>query len=633
MRPSSSFTPLFFRPTTTVNDTPGPSRPTRQQPEPLTYSRENYGDINRFTRSRDFRTFKKEYEDTLDRIAAFVQDNGNRLEPPLLNATKQKVTNDFNTLKHRLFVSHDFGLSTPAVYGTGKDLFHALEGLLKNENIPLQHRMDAVVALAPRTGACAGGLVGDLDATIVKLKLSNGGLEGAAYRWKIKMLDDLILQYVHANNHRCTPIMEIHYVNAYYNYWAHEMGVEARPDAAANPLLINGKITLDQLIECKEFVSEQLKPMLLANEMADQYRGRLEESFRENGIALDNIPFEKIKVLQDIQKSELDPEYGEVSPHLFLSPIDPNDYGSAYAYNGARWPTGVVRHFLKEFKKKGLADYDRESKIVLGDTGEGRLKMQEGLLWLKVKGEEPKEPTAQDFLKIAPKDLLDAIEKAAPTDAHARASLLRGIVRRIDENYGVFMAMAQGHADAIKTFGELVLHMPSEEQIQMLLNVKDSQGNHGLFMAMQEGHADVIKAFGELLLRMPLEAEMQMLLNAEGPHGNHGLYTAMQNGHADVIKAFGELLLRMPSWAQRQMLLNAKDGQGNHGLHTAMRNGHADAIKAFGELLLGMLPKAQIQMLLTTKDGQGNNGLSLAMQNGHADVIKAFGELLRHMQP
>ncbi|HEX7635193.1 MAG TPA: hypothetical protein VF427_07940 [Noviherbaspirillum sp.] len=156
-----------------------------------------------------------EYEDVLGRIAAFVQDYGNRLEPPMLNATKKQVKDDFDVLKEHLFGSY-FGRRTQEMYGMGKELFHAFDSLLKNEKISLSQRMDAVVALAPRARVCAGGLLSDLQSTIIKLQLSNSGLKGAAYRRKIKMLDDLILQYVTAthvrgNNPGCTPGMEIHY--------------------------------------------------------------------------------------------------------------------------------------------------------------------------------------------------------------------------------------------------------------------------------------------------------------------------------------------------------------------------------------------------------------------------------------
>ena len=189
---------------------------------------------------------------------------------------------------------------------------------------------------------------------------------------------------------------------------------------------------------------------------------------------------------------------------------------------------------------------------------------------------------------------------------------------------GLCMALQDGHADAIKAFGELLLLVP-EDQRAALLAAKNAEGVPGLYMALQEGHVDAIKAFGELLLLVP-EGQRAALLVAKNAKGYPGLYMALQDGHADTVRAFGELLLLAPE-DQRTALLAAKDDRNHPGLYFALRAGHAGAIEAFGELLL-LVPEDQRAVLLAAKNANGDPGFYMALQNGHADAIEAFAELL-----
>ena len=68
-----------------------------------------------------------------------------------MDATKDQVKADFDVLKKHLFdLQIDyFGSQKPLVYGTGKEMFHELDSLLKKDGISLQDRMNAVVMLAP----------------------------------------------------------------------------------------------------------------------------------------------------------------------------------------------------------------------------------------------------------------------------------------------------------------------------------------------------------------------------------------------------------------------------------------------------------------------------------------------------
>lgn len=169
MRTLPSFTQAFFS-HLPANDVAGTS-----QQEPLAYSSEKYKTVDRFIRSADFASFKKEYEDLLDRITAFVYDNADQLDPPLLKETRDSVKDDFHVLKQHLFDSQEnfFGSHKPVVYGRGKKMFHDFDELLQNECIPLQQRIQSVVGVADKMRVCSGGLLSDLQEAMAMLKGSN----------------------------------------------------------------------------------------------------------------------------------------------------------------------------------------------------------------------------------------------------------------------------------------------------------------------------------------------------------------------------------------------------------------------------------------------------------------------------
>ena len=189
---------------------------------------------------------------------------------------------------------------------------------------------------------------------------------------------------------------------------------------------------------------------------------------------------------------------------------------------------------------------------------------------------------------------------------------------------GLRVAMHNGHAEAIKAYGKLLEGLPDESRIR-LLEAKSSKGIPALCVALSQGQADAIQAYGKLLEGLPNESRIR-LLEAKDNNGYPGLFIASQVGHADAIKAYGKLLEDLPH-ESRIRLLEAKSPKGNPALCIASYHGQAEAIEAYGTLLQDFSPE-QIFTLLAAKDKQGCPGLYMALQNGHADAIQAYGNLL-----
>lgn len=475
--------------------------------------------------------FIQQYTEVLDNITAFVRNEGDKLKPSLLESTRNDVEGHFHVLKKHLFeedgkyfvVSQDADYR-PLMYGNVKDMFHELAQVLQDKNISLQGRIDAVVALAPRAEVCSGGLGSDLQATIRKLKFR--GLMGAAYKWKMNIMDDVARQHAR-RMHGDSEVADIHYVNTYYNLMAPDMGVEKRVDPYADNMANSGIITEGLLKSCKQDVLDMLKPVNLANELASQYRSRIEEVFKENKIDPNNVSFEEIQRLDTIQDIELKPEYGEVSPHTYLEQKDADDDNSPYVYTGKDWPTRFVLHFLKELKKEELVDYN-DSKIVLADTAEGRLKMRDNLLWIKKKKEPHQKVTVQTWSKINPQELFDKIKEAEPKNVKLRAALVGVIVEHV-------RSLPQ-EEEARKVLGTWLIHATRNGQIGMLnallkagvdKEFKDNEGRTALMHAAANGQVGILQA----LINAGVSIE------ATDNQGRTALMHAAINGKAGTLKA------------------------------------------------------------------------------------------------
>ncbi|MCD6027060.1 MAG: ShET2/EspL2 family type secretion system effector toxin [Solimicrobium sp.] len=256
-------------------------------------------------------------------------------------------------------------------------------------------------------------------------------------------------------------------------------------------------------------------------------------------------------------------------------------------------------------------------------------------------------------------DLLQNIVLLLPTDAHSQ--LLALLAAKDNRGMpGLSFALLNGHADSIKVWGGLLKNIvpllsPDKSlmaplssgystQLIDLLAAKDANGIPGLYFALQNGHADAIKAWGQLLQciipQLPENTFGQLteLLAAKNHRGVPGLYSALQHDHSDAVKAWGDILQRIVSLiptsgrSQLSALLAAKDDDGISGLCLALHEGNASAIKAWGEVLqdlVPLLPANEISALLMAKNDRGIPALHFALQNGHADAVKIWGELLR----
>ncbi|EEV3008386.1 enterotoxin, partial [Escherichia coli] len=161
----------------------------------------------------------------------------------------------------------------------------------------------------------------------------------------------------------------------------------------------------------------------------------------------------------------------------------------------------------------------------------------------------------------------------------------------------------------------------------------------GLYQALQNGHAQAIKSYGNLVLdTINKNIDLEYLLSAfkyEAHSSNKytpGLFSAFQNGHADAIKAYcGVLGNSNLKRGEIIRMLEARNYDGAPGLLLAYQNGDINTIQSFFDSLIMLdISKDFIEELLTAKH-YDFTGLSLAISHRHDHVVKLYGKLFKKL--
>ncbi|EOO7970220.1 enterotoxin, partial [Escherichia coli] len=118
---------------------------------------------------------------------------------------------------------------------------------------------------------------------------------------------------------------------------------------------------------------------------------------------------------------------------------------------------------------------------------------------------------------------------------------------------GLYQALQNGHAQAIKSYGNLVLDTINKNiDLEYLLSAfkyeahSSNKYTPGLFSAFQNGHADAIKAYCGVLGNSNLKrGEIIRMLEARNYDGAPGLLLAYQNGDINTIQSFFDSLIML----------------------------------------------------------------------------------------
>ncbi|WP_157913789.1 ShET2/EspL2 family type III secretion system effector toxin [Escherichia coli] len=211
--------------------------------------------------------------------------------------------------------------------------------------------------------------------------------------------------------------------------------------------------------------------------------------------------------------------------------------------------------------------------------------------------------------------------------------LVKTLPKNLLQPHVIYHAMYLGAADILKQLAKGIQpDVLSTRKMETLLSARNMNGCPGLFMALQNGHEDAVQAYGELLISAGLSQENNaVLLGARSNHGIPGLLMSLYNGHTESIRVYGKILLNIGLTSDTiAELLAAKDASGVHGLFVALQEGHTEAVRAYGEILRNAeLDSKKNAELLAAKDENGQPGLYMASYNGHSESILAYLDIVK----
>lgn len=576
-------------------------------PRPILFSDEKYHGMRviDFTNGPDFPILKQEFTELIDGIVDFVNDKSKDVNPPLSKSTVRDINDDFQEFKHHLFSGGYFDNHEAIMFGHGKELFHELKNLIDDTKLPLQLKVNTLMAIAPGMRNCSGGVLTALQEGISALQCHITGIKGTAYRVKVQMMESLILDFV-SRSHRYKVGNEVHYVNAYFNHMAAAMGVCKRNDHFTS--IAEPDITDQQLEACQNFVAQRISPMSVSRVMGASYLDQIKGAQKGDvnrplkGGELTNA-FNRIK---DIKSARLNAEYGDVPENVLLFPSS-----DEYSYQIARQPTLLSKHFIQKLKSNQLVSYSGDGVTLASRDENVEYKILGDIVWKNVDGAH-QELSPEELMSISPKDIMHTL-KAGGINQEEAGGIIRSITQHLAE---AFESGDLEHASEpwLLSLADLAAEkIITPDDIQYAASFALNSRSMAALKALADAGVDIDRAPlpGD---RSPtlIAAEnndgalLQMLINCGAvlstERAAEMLHSAAHKGHTGVVK----VLLNTAG-----LDINHTDQNGHTALMTSTHLGHAETVTALLEA------GADIEL----RNSKDRSPLMIAALSGHQEVL------------
>lgn len=482
-------------------------------PKPVLFSDEKYDGmkVSEFIDGPDFKTLKQEYTGLIDGLIDFANSNAEKINPPLSEERLENIKISLLEFKDHLFSSEHFDDHLGIMYGYGKELLHELQNLMNHGSVPLQKKIDTLLDIAPSLPLCSGGVLTALQEGISSLKCAKVGISGAAYRTKVQMIDALILNYV-SRTHRYREGDEVHFVNAYFNRIAGELGVGERNDQFTS--IATRSMDDIKVQECRDFVFKKISPASITKVMGlnylNQIRGAQKNKYNEplKGGEITEA-FNQIK---DIKAAALDAEYGDV-PNDILLMASPDEY----SYEIPREPTLLRKHFLKKMRSNDLVAYSGNGVTIADDGKNEKFKILDDIIWKEVDG-DLKDLSIHELISVSPKSIVDELDKAR-IDPEERGGVIRVITQSVAES------IERGE---LKTVNEQWLIDLADLASANKVSTQDIQP--ALHIAINSSSVNGLKAL----------AKTGIDLDQKDAHGLTPLMIGIERGDTEAVKILAE---------------------------------------------------------------------------------------------
>ena len=223
----------------------------------------------------------------------------------------------------------------------------------------------------------------------------------------------------------------------------------------------------------------------------------------------------------------------------------------------------------------------------------------------------------------------------------------------------IWHLMYSGFDGSLKRLRDYFYTLSEDQRIELLSRKYGSTSAPALLAGMQEGHANAIRCYGELLESIPLEQRIELLV-AKNKQGTPALFIAMLVGKAEAIRAYGELLASIFAEhnesrpVKRQKidlnelsslmvdneqfidLLAAKNADHIPALFIVMMQGTIETFDAYAELLKPVSPDRKAELLLAkNSEGpyKGRHGLEIAIHLRKFEMAERCISMLNQIAP
>ena len=509
------------------------------------------------------------------------------------------------------------------LYSRGKSAFDLVCEKIADEHIPETARVNKLRELLGGLDVCAPGVVTNIIKASEDLSSPDTLRTHVKQLWH-EMLDQSIRDFCIKNHSKVTHYSnhEIHFVNGYHNYLAHQYGFLERPD---NVIPVNW-IT-PNLDACAKKVSETVTPSALVEFLANQYLQDLGEHFPDYlGRPLTESEVGKFYTTyaQGFQITAAE-RYGNIDSAVAIEQ-HPDQSGAGEdetLYRIVTDPTMVAHAIAKNLRKCEIL-VDDKFPLLLESKEDTRIRK------LKVVGDAPYlKELMQDgevirrALRVSDIDENFILDKnMSPAAANAALTCLmrwsekqpslreqnaasKAIIQFVDANDVLAWAADQGHNDLLQTTIKLETAAGP-----------DGKGLTALMRAARKGHSGAIAAL------------LKSKKNIEGrdKQGMTALHHAAAHGNTAVVKTL------LQAGANRESL----DKHGRTALHHALSNAHIGVFKTLADAGAN-IPKELdadarfLKELLHHKDAhQVEHALSLfrqAISFGDKEAMCRIGEM------
>ncbi len=598
--------------------TAAPTQPAgNQQDTPVILNQPEFFKVSNaaLENNEEFKKSRQQYRELIKVTTDFYSNNANSVTPAISVNRVTETSENLKKFTEKLYrlSNDDFGQDLYLIYGTAKESLHKIVDLLSNEKIPMQIRMDEISNMASKMTVCAGGVVTQLQETLGCLNSHLSGLLGTADEVKIRLTESTIIEFMKKEYGPYQRGMEVHIVNAFFNYIAADIGLPERLDNHVR--IVEREIPTNLLEDFKTYALKIINPIKVSNFIANKYFHQLKitRDASSNDSMNETETFDVIQKIHVVQEATLNQKFGDVPYKNYLTQ---NLNGDSWRFTNQK--TLLSRHFLNELINKNAITTEPKITTITPITLDfgadlGKFMILGELMWRELV-DDRRELTGNDLLKIPPERLHSEIKKSTKTDID-EVEIYKVILNH--------MINSQKH-DAIDTIDD-----------QWLTNIIQYHPNHEISKTEYQPAMELAASFGCITALKKLLAISKDGIHYRNEDGLTPPMLSSKNGHVEAVNLFLSDTSR--SLDENHIIeifgIAAKHGHINiikikpvYDIFPDLKVRHKMAVEAISNRQIEVL-KHMLDNTLISFDWRFNdtgNILEETARSGHLDVAKLF---------